>query len=146
MTLLDALREVGKFYEPGAAAFYDNFEPNPWQEAHDALERAAFLNDAELMSAAAESHVARCRELVELFRSKGMPSAGHSMKDAMYMSSDRLRKSVSRRRKACWRCGTTEGVGLVADPDDKAGVLIACPKHRDVKSEREFADIERAAP
>jgi hypothetical protein len=147
MTLLDALREVGKFYIPGTVAFFEKFDPDPWLDAHRVLEQAAFLPDEELQSAAAESHVARCRELVELYRRQGgkavgMPSVG----DYAFGSPSTIQKAKSRRAKACWKCGTTAGVGLVADPADKAGVLIACPKHRNVKAEREFDDIEGATP
>lgn len=129
MQISEALDKVGGAYVPGTVAFYAKQSPDPWQSAHDELERIAGRFDEDIVGPTCDAFVSRCLELIEHFKRIGIPQKNVMPVDAFAMGDyQRVRSWQSRKFKECITCGSKEGLRLVA-VSGSTEVKIACAAH-----------------
>lgn len=128
MKIHEALDIVSRFYRPGVAGYFAQFSPDPWQAAHDELERVAGVFDPDIVAPAASRFVERCRELVSRFIQDGKPSSSVSPSDAFTMTRTSVDAHMSRRFKRCARCESRESLKIVPIADGGIDVQLICGK------------------
>lgn len=127
MTMSQALASVSQIYQPGVAKFFNGMNPDPWFQAHEDFEVIVRTKDSDLISAAADRFVDRCKELVELFKKQSRPPSGISSADALYgMSENRVRSWQSIKHKICFVCSANEFLKIVKDPNNENSVVLIC--------------------
>lgn len=127
MTVSEALNKVSAVYVPGVAGYYDKVIPNPWQKAHEDLERLMLLKDDAILRAGLDRFVSNCIGLIKAFESISAPAKYVSPADAFHIGDvDRVRHWQSRKQKHCYKCETKEKLTLVSDPNDPVRTLIVC--------------------
>lgn len=127
MTVSEALNKVGAAYVPGVVAHYDRFKPDPWQKAHDELEKLLFIQDEAIISAALEGFVSECLKLIKAFQETSVAPLRITSADAFHMGDEqRVSQWQSRRHKHCVKCERKENLTLVTDPKDPLNTLIIC--------------------
>lgn len=127
MKLSEALERVGAIYVPGVVKYYGQLNPDPWQAAHDELEKVAGIFDEDIVSAATARFVSRCEELVKRFKQDGQQSKSVSPADAMALgSTQRVSAHLSRRFKKCCRCDAKKDLKIVPVGDGSMDVQVIC--------------------
>lgn len=129
MTLSQALDRVSSHYVPGVVKYYGQLTPDPWQSAHDELERIAGIFDPAIVEPATERFVTRCLELIERFKQDGKASKSTSPADAFAMSPESVAAHHSRKQKHCAVCESKEGLKIVAATPGSMDVVLLCPVH-----------------
>lgn len=129
MRASEALEAVGKMYVPGVVDYYAKRTPDPWQEAHDRLEKAMIVCDEELTSRACDLFVSRCRSLVEHFLAQRKSAKPMTPADAFTMGDEtRVDEWYSIKYKQCVRCQNKEGLKLLSIRPGSMDVVIICRK------------------
>lgn len=126
MTLSKALAVVNERYVPGIVAYYGKLTPDPWQAAHDELEKIAGRFDDAIVSATCERFVVRCTELIERFKREGKVSNSVAPSDAFAMGENRVQEHLSRKRKECIHCGGKVGLKIVPVSEGSIDVKVIC--------------------
>lgn len=127
MLIHEALEEVSRFYSPGCANHYGRMKPDPWQSAHDELERQIGGADNESIGMASELFVRKCKVLVQRFEKETGGGFEMTKQDAFHMSPDRVRRYQSIRFKQCVSCGTEENLKAERAKDNPGDVWLICP-------------------
>ena len=137
MTITQALDAVSAKYVPGTVAYYAKLIPDPWQSAHDELEKLAGRFDDDYVSAALARFVERCTELTERFKRDATPSQSVSPVDAFSMSDGaRVQAHMSRKFKRCVRCDSQVGLRIVPVSPGSMDVMLLCADHPAPEKER----------
>lgn len=127
MSVAKALNDVSRAYVPGVAAYYGKLNPDPWQAAHDTLEKHMLLKDPAILDAAAEAFAKRCKELIARFERDGAASDEITEQDAFHIGDEeRVRQMQSRKYRECIDCQSKEGLKIQSDPDDPGQVWLIC--------------------
>lgn len=135
MTVSEALNRVGMAYVPGVAAHYERMENNPWQKAHDDLERIMLMKDEAFLRVGVDRFVSECLRLIQAFEAVSRPSDRMTNQDAFIIGDeDRVRQWQSRKFKHCFKCESKENLTLIHDPKDAKGVLIICNQCKQKRS------------
>lgn len=129
MTLSQALQRVSEFYVPGVVKYYAQITPDPWQMAHDDLERIAGNFDPVVVNPATERFVERCRELVRRFADDAAPAKSVSPADGFAMSRRAIDAHMSRKQKKCAVCDSKEGLKIVPVEPGSMDVMLVCQHH-----------------
>src|SRR4051812_32364025 len=114
MRVSEALGQVSKAYIPGMVAYYERFNPDPWMQAHEDLERVMQAQNLELNEVAAVRFVERCTQLVERFKREGSEAGTIAPQDAIHMTTKAIGAWMSRKHKICAYCEGTESLKIVS--------------------------------
>lgn len=128
MTLSKALEAVSARYVPGTVAYYAKMNPDPWQTAHDELERIAGIMDEATVTPILERFVQRCAKMVEDYvASKAPKSKSVSAADAFALcSNEAVTAHFSRKRKECAKCETKSDLKIVPVRPGSMDVMLMC--------------------
>lgn len=127
MTLYEALDRVSGFYVPGVVRHYAKMNPDPWQAAHDDLERVAGILDEATIAPVLERFIKRCADLVEQYKGLAKPQSSVSPIDAFIVGKvARVEAHISRRLKRCIRCDGKEGLKIVPLETGSIDVTLVC--------------------
>lgn len=129
MTLSQALDRVSSSYVPGIVKYYGQLTPDPWQSAHDDIEKIAGIFDPSIVEPATDRFVSRCLELIERFKQDGTPNKSTSPADAFAMTPASVAAHHSRKRKHCAVCESKEGLKIVRVSPDSLDVVLLCQTH-----------------
>lgn len=122
-----ALELINDAYVPGVVAFFDAQTPNPWQRAHDDLDRAMFLNDAQILSAVLESFTSRCLAMIDLFKKSGIKAVNLTSQDAFHMADPKkVSNWNSNKQRVCINCESPDGLKIVEASPGSLGVVLKC--------------------
>lgn len=131
MTIIQALNEVSAIYIPGVIDHYAKMNPDPWQKAHDDLERTMLLKDADIFTAGSEHFVSTCKRLLSAFSDLKMPHKELRIADGWATGNEEsVKRYHSRKDKHCIGCESKVGLSIISDPKHAAAVLIVCPNCR----------------
>lgn len=127
MTVSQALDAVAAYYVPGVVKHYSAMKPDPWQNAHDDLERNMLIGDYDFGAAGAEKFVSECKRLIDAFKALNLPKRFPPI-EAGFVSGDeeQCRKWQSRRHKICYKCGGKNALQLIPDPTDDRNAVVVC--------------------
>ena len=129
MRASDALVEISNEYVSGVAKFYEQAKPNPWQDAHDALEKhmASGTGDYfERVGIAAEIFRDKCVAMIKKYKAlHAVPTEKLTAVDAFHIGdAERVNDIQSQQENACRSCGTKKNVRGVRNPETgKAGIF-----------------------
>lgn len=126
MTISEALEEVSRIYPPGCAKYFERMRPDPWQAAHDELERNIKGADEETIDISCELFVRKCKTLVKRFETESGATIESTPQDAFHMGPDRLRRHQSIRFKQCVECGCETGLKIERNKEDPSEVWLIC--------------------
>lgn len=127
MTIIQALNEVSAAYIPGVIDHYAKMNPDPWQKAHDDLERTMLLKDADIFTAGSEQFVSTCKRLLGAFADLKMPPKELRIADGWGTGNEEsVKRYHSRKDKHCVGCESKETLSIISDPKNTSGVLIVC--------------------
>lgn len=129
MTLSQALERVNQAYVPGIVKYYGKLNPDPWQAAHDELDRIAGTFDPSIVVPATERFVSRCLDLIERFKQDGRASKTTSAADGFAMTPESVARHHSRKLKQCARCESNLGLKIVPVTAGGVDVMILCAEH-----------------
>lgn len=136
MSYSEALKAVNKAYVPGVVAFYDKMKPNPWQDAHDALERAidAGLDDHG-RARAAKNFQDRLIQLISAYRAASIPQPRHlDVRDGLTIAPTEADRLASVKQRICYACETGKDLTIEAAEPGSAKVRLVCQAHKAPKS------------
>jgi hypothetical protein len=126
MKVTEAIDRVGALYVPGVVAYYGRLTPDPWQKAHDDLERLAGVVDENELTAPLEQFIARCSELIERFKREGSPSKIQAPEAFLMASARQVQAHMSRKHKRCARCDSKENLRIVPASPGSMDVMLLC--------------------
>lgn len=126
MLIHEALEEVSRIYSPGCANYYERMSPDPWQSAHDELERQIKGADAEAISLASELFVRKCKILIQRFEKESGVTINTTRQDAFHMTPDRVRKHQSIRFKHCAFCQGEIELRIERTKENPGDVWLVC--------------------
>lgn len=126
MTFSEALDQINLAYMPGLVRYYAKQSPDPWQAAHDQLEKVLVLKDEELLDVAINRFLNRCMALIEDFKKQNIAPRSLDPADGFHMGEQKLKEFNSRREKYCVQCESKTDLSIVSDPKDKVSVVLVC--------------------
>lgn len=132
MRFSQALDSINKNYVSGVVAFYGALNPDPWQQAHDELEKELHTQDLQKLSAAIELFHSKCIGLIDAFKRLNIPKQTPSVADAFFRS-EHFFKDQSRRKKTCVICESSKDLSISCTPEDELNVFLICKQCRATK-------------
>ena len=135
MTISEALGCVSKVYVPGVVKYYSGMNPDPWQRAHEELEKIVCIKDDLLKTTALARFVTRSSELVDRFKKEStIIDCEASPADAFAIGDlARVKQFQSIRYRECVRCNSKKDLVIMKCGEDEMQAQIMCrPCMKDV--------------
>lgn len=127
MRVTEALEVIARLYVPGTVHHFSKKDPDPWQKAHDDLERIAGIVDDDTIAPVVDRFVQRCAELIEEFKREGAASKSVAPIDAHILGErDRVDAYLSRKNKHCAKCRSKENLKIVPFRVGSLEVQVLC--------------------
>lgn len=126
MRLSQALELVSARYVPGVVSHYAKQSPDPWQQAHDDLERIAGIMDEATATPVLERFVERCTDLIGRYLAEKDPTKAATPADHFAGGEDRIRAHMSRKLKQCFYCDSKDALKIMPLEPGSIEVILAC--------------------
>jgi len=131
MKFSEALEQIKKAYVPGTVAHYSAQNPDPWQKAHDDMEKILLLKDSSLLELGIQRFANQCLSLIEQFKQLGIQPAQLDAADGFHMGESKINQYYSRKHKTCVKCEKrAKDLRIVPVEGDDLNVVLICGQCR----------------
>lgn len=128
MSFSQVLQDISNQYEIGCVDYYNEQNPNPWQDAHDELSKAVAFGDSSILELAIDRYKRKIFNLIIKYKNANSEKRELNIRDAFVLADqEKVDKRLSIELKQCYACKESSA-DLHVMRDSRDNIYLRCSK------------------